>query len=226
MYFGEDEAKFNKHGSFWEYEFKNYIGKSELKIDLDNRELPTLKFEVLSPKLSLKKEDKLFYPKFYRALVESLDRNLLTLPIDIISPTYIQTEDRPGPYDLRILYHQLLGVYEMLLGGLRAIIANPHVNLTVTEEYVELHEIETVTPEMCLSIFQNPSLLIKSEIKSELTDILNGYLPNCLFGKNQKWRQVVENIPLALNPEQLIDSVKSMGEYFYPSHPKGHYPYL
>lgn len=47
-----------------------------------------------------------------------------------------------------------------------------------------------------------------------------------LFGRNQYWFKVMKAIPLASNPEQLLDLVKSMNEYFYPSHPIGHYPYL
>lgn len=50
---------------------------------------------------------------------------------------------------------------------------------------------------------------------------------------DQKWKglfskypNVINQIPISKDPNRLLGKVKEMQEYFYPSHPKGHYPYL
>ena len=42
----------------------------------------------------------------------------------------------------------------------------------------------------------------------------------------KEWLKVLECIPVAHNPTKLRDLVEEMDKRFYPSHPKGHYPYL
>ena len=43
---------------------------------------------------------------------------------------------------------------------------------------------------------------------------------------NRKWLNLLKNIPLAHNPSELKKLIEEMKEWFYPTHPKGHYPYL
>jgi hypothetical protein len=47
-----------------------------------------------------------------------------------------------------------------------------------------------------------------------------------LFGRSRNWTRVMDAIPIASDPKRLLKLVESMNECFYPSHPKGHYPYL
>jgi len=47
-----------------------------------------------------------------------------------------------------------------------------------------------------------------------------------LFGRSASWRSVLNQIPASNNPNELLFMVKQMNNYFYPSHPIGHYPYL
>lgn len=46
------------------------------------------------------------------------------------------------------------------------------------------------------------------------------------FGRYSHWVQVLDSIPLAHNPTNLLELVREMGDVFYSSHPTGHYPYL
>lgn len=64
VFFGDDEASYDRDEDFWEYTFRNYIGKSEVKIRLRDRLLPPLKLEVISDKLSLNEGDKALLPIF------------------------------------------------------------------------------------------------------------------------------------------------------------------
>jgi len=52
------------------------------------------------------------------------------------------------------------------------------------------------------------------------------WMSKVLFGRKQEWKNVAKAIPLASNPKKLLELVREMNEYFYPSHPVGHYPYL
>ena len=54
----------------------------------------------------------------------------------------------------------------------------------------------------------------------------NSWTSRVLFGRSPKWRNVLNQIPVSNNPNNLLLKVQQMKEYFYPSHPKGHYPYL
>jgi len=40
------------------------------------------------------------------------------------------------------------------------------------------------------------------------------------------WVAVLAGIPLSKDPEALLEKVREMQDYVYPSHPAGHYPYL
>jgi len=47
-----------------------------------------------------------------------------------------------------------------------------------------------------------------------------------LFKRNPHWLKVLDEIPISETPELLLTRIKEMQECFYPSHPRGHYPYL
>ncbi|MGQ4894604.1 MAG: 4Fe-4S cluster-binding domain-containing protein [Candidatus Njordarchaeia archaeon] len=47
-----------------------------------------------------------------------------------------------------------------------------------------------------------------------------------LFRRYNQWLQVLNQIPVAMNANNLLSIVQQMNNYFYPSHPIGHYPYL
>ena len=53
----------------------------------------------------------------------------------------------------------------------------------------------------------------------------NSWTSKWLFG-SPRWKNILNQIPASNNPRNLLLMVKQMSNYFYPSHPKGHYPYL
>lgn len=42
----------------------------------------------------------------------------------------------------------------------------------------------------------------------------------------ERWLDILRQIPIAQNPNKLLDLVKNMNKKFYSSHPKNHYPFL
>ena len=65
------------------------------------------------------------------------------------------------------------------------------------------------------------TLLRKTDINAD-----KQWASGFLFGRKLEWNSIAEAIPVASNPKRLLELVKEMNEYFYPSHPIGHYPYL
>jgi hypothetical protein len=54
----------------------------------------------------------------------------------------------------------------------------------------------------------------------------NSWASGKLFGKSPTWTSVLNQIPVSSNPNNLLFIVQEMNDYFYPSHPIRHYPYL
>lgn len=54
----------------------------------------------------------------------------------------------------------------------------------------------------------------------------NSWTSRMLFGRSPKWSIVLRQIPTSSNSNNLLSMVQQMSNYFYPSHPIGHYPYL
>ena len=54
----------------------------------------------------------------------------------------------------------------------------------------------------------------------------NSWTSRMLFGRSRAWMNVFNSIPVSNNPNNLLSLTRQMRNYFYPSHPIGHYPYL
>ena len=215
VFFGEDKAVFDRDFNFWEFIFKNYIGKSEIRIYLEDRLLSNLKVEVLSNKLTLNKEDKLFfYPNFYRRLIDDLTKQLLQ-PFEITSPTYLNVCDLPVPPNLLIRYHQILQNLEKVREGISTIVNMPHKELTIKREYVDLNEVENVDPDVCVSIVQNPAYLVKRELNLPVCQKLNGCIPRkVLQFKNIDTFNTPENRFVKRFIKELLNDIKLIKENY------------
>lgn len=178
VFFGDDEAKKDDDGPFWSYTYKNFVGKSEIRITSNNRLLTSVNVEIISPKFVLDNDDDpYFYPHFHRRLIDDLSKYQLNLPLVLASPTYIGVEDIPFPPNLFTLFHQIIFNYRKIVDGLNTILMKPYRVLTTEDIYVHLNEVETLTPEIYLSILQNPDYLIQTDKKYPLSQKLKGYLP-------------------------------------------------
>jgi predicted component of viral defense system (DUF524 family) len=178
IFFGDHEAEYDEVGDYWSFVFKNYIGKSQIRMCVKNHYLPFLNVEVKSSKLTLDEKSELFYPEFSRRLVDSLWKWQLTLPFEITSPTLIAVEDVPIPPALPILFHQIIDNDKRIVESIQTILANPHKDLTTEQEQVNLYEIESVDADVCISIFHNPEQLIKAKSSDlSLCSKLKGFIP-------------------------------------------------
>jgi len=165
----------------YRYQYRNRIGKSTIVITVANTTLPPLKVEVLSPKLNLEDpHDPLFYPRFYRTLVDELVQRQLTLPFTFEAPTYHAVEETPEPPTLLFLFHFLRSkrVQELLEQAVEAILARPHRLLTAEEEFVPLPQVSEVDADVVLSILSNPQYWVEYQGTGlAVAQRLGGYAP-------------------------------------------------
>ncbi|MDH4136300.1 MAG: DUF2357 domain-containing protein [Anaerolineae bacterium] len=181
VHFGGDPAEPDPRAGVYEYTYRNQIGRSTITITVGGHSLPPLEVEVLSPKLNLDDpDDPLFYPRFYRTLVEQLVQRQLTLPFTFVAPTYHAVEETPEPPTLLFLFHFLRSkrVRELLGQAVEAILARPHRLLTAEEEFVPLHQVHEVDADVVLSILTNRQHWVRYQGAGlALAERLRGYAP-------------------------------------------------
>jgi len=138
-------------------------------------------------------------PLFHRSYWSSCFKNLVNEFVDRIVPRY--------------------AVYDCFR-------ANPRTNNGTKLAIEELEP--TKFQSSWISRYANPSTHppLNTLLRRISNDFDNQWGSSVLFGRNRRWLQVANSIPIASNPRKLLDLVKEMNEYFYPSHPIGHYPYL
>lgn len=160
VYFGAEMAQPVRSGLF-RYTYRNQIGQSTIRLRMADGRLVRKNVEVISPKLKIDsnyKDDPLFYPLFYRRLVDSLVEHQRTLPFTFVAPTYHIVEETPEPPSLLFLFHFLRDaqVRKSLRQAIEAILSRPHRLLTAEEEFVPLPRVHQVDADVVLSILTNP----------------------------------------------------------------------
>lgn len=179
--FGSDPVEPDPRADVYEYTCCNQIGRSTVAITAGGHSLPPLEVEVLSPKLNLDDPyDPLFYPRFYRTLVDELVQRQLTLPFTFEAPTYHAVEETPEPPTPLFLFHFLRSkqVQELLEQAVEAILARPHRLLTAEEEFVPLHQVYEVDADVVLSILTNSQNWVRHQGAGlAVAQRLGGYAP-------------------------------------------------
>jgi len=194
--FGGHKADHDEDGKFWSFTFKNYVGKSQIEIRAGNHYLPVLDVEVISPKLHLSDaNDELYYPNFCHGLISRLIEYQLTLPFQITSPTYITVEDIPVPPNFQILFKRIVANSMSIIDGINTILASPHRDLITEESLVKLHEVDRITPDVCISVVCSSEQLVKSKSSNlQIASKLKGFIPERILQfRNVETLNVPEN---------------------------------
>jgi len=186
IWFGEEEAS-EKPNGWWAFTFRNYLGKSVIRIQFaDGRIVTTDPIEVVSPKTPLgldKQDDPLFYPKFLRALIDDLIRYLVSMPFDWGAPTEFATEERVQPPSPIFVLHVLAQNAQRICHALQTIWRNPHRRLVTEERWVLLSEASSVDADTILMMLQHPEHLrpYRGGSLSTLAQRLKGKVPERVF---------------------------------------------
>jgi len=183
IWFGEEEAS-EKPNGWWAFTFRNYLGKSVIRIQFaDGRIVTTDPIEVVSPKTPLDEEHDLFYPKFLRALIDDLIRYLVSMPFDWGAPTEFPTEERVQPPSPIFVLHVLAQNAQRICHALQTIWRNPHRRLVTEERWVLLSEASSVDADTILMMLQHPEHLrpYRGGSLSTLAQRLKGKVPERVF---------------------------------------------
>jgi predicted component of viral defense system (DUF524 family) len=185
VWFGEQPADQIDDG-LWRFTFRNYLGKSVIRVFIDGGEVTTDPIEVVSPKTPLgldKQDDPLFYPKFLRALIDDLIRYLVSMPFDWGAPTEFPTEERVQPPSPIFVLHVLAQNAQRICHALQTIWRNPHRRLVTEERWVLLSEASSVDADTILMMLQHPEHLrpYRGGSLSTLAQRLKGKVPERVF---------------------------------------------
>ncbi len=157
LYFGSEPAR--KHRNEWRFTFRNYLGKSQIRICAgDGHEITIDPIEVVSPK-TLDEQSPLFYPKLLRTLIDDLVRYLVTLPFDWSAPTEFPTEERIQPPSSIFVLHILAQHADKIRFALQTVLRNPHRRLVTEERWVRLDEVSSIDADTVLMMLQHPEHL-------------------------------------------------------------------
>lgn len=155
VFFGHELAKSDPDG-YAKFCYQNQIGRSMVRIIIGGQLLPPLEIEVISKKLSLNEGDPLYYPAFYRALVDQIVEHSATLPFTFTAPTYHAVEESVEPPSPLFIFHFLKNNREQLQEALETILGNPHRLLGEEEDFVSLPRVREVDAGVVLSILGHP----------------------------------------------------------------------
>jgi predicted component of viral defense system (DUF524 family) len=182
VYFGAEMAHPVRSGLF-RYTYCNQIGQSTIRLRMADGRMIREDVEVISQKLKIDpkyKDDPLFYPTFYRRLVNSLVECQRTLPFTFVAPTYHIVEETMEPPSFLFLFHFLRDaqVREKLRQAVEGILVRPHRLLMAEEEFVPLPQVCEVDADVVLSILTNPQHWVEYQGTGlSVAQRLDGYAP-------------------------------------------------
>ena len=177
VFFGDEEAE--RDENFWKYIFKNYIGKSRLRVFYDGRLVLEYYLDVISPKfihLGIK-EDIDNYLDFVESVTGELIRYALELPFDIKAPTGFRVEESYKPISPLFAYHFFKDNKEKIVSAYEHILSIPHRKLEELEEWVSLAEVTTIDEELIMGIVSKPELWRKYGYPHPLAEKTRGFIP-------------------------------------------------
>ncbi|AGT34325.1 hypothetical protein OCC_14225 [Thermococcus litoralis DSM 5473] len=170
------------------FQFKNYIGKTNIEI-LENGKEVSLRFknfEVLSEKVgkiynvSPENTEELVrkHEELYNALVKYISEKSILLPFSITAPTGFGVEESEEPISELFVYHFLVNNRERIISAYEEIIKSPHRKLVEKQEWLNFWEVSEANEDTAISIISHPEYLTKAEDSSfAVAESLSGYVP-------------------------------------------------
>ncbi|MHB9145724.1 MAG: DUF2357 domain-containing protein [Symbiobacteriia bacterium] len=172
VFFGDQEAP-RLYGGVHLVLYANRIGASSIRCEAEGKPcMEPLQVEVLSRKLSLNREDPLYYPAFYRRLVEDTFHRLDTLPYGFFSPTSLFTGTGSTPSAGLFHYHFLRRRRRDLIGALQAIAREPHRALTYEEVAAPVARVQRLDSRTAPWLLQHPRVWVPAAAGANMVPML------------------------------------------------------
>lgn len=177
VFFGNYEAE--KDEGFWRYMFKNFIGKSRLRVYRKNFLIFEKELEVISRKFAYlgHGDDVDNYINFTKIMVDELIKYSISLPFSIRAPTFFQVEESSEPINPLFAYHFFKNNAEKIISVYEQILNRPHRKLEEVNEWVGLEKVTTIDEDLLIGVFSKPEMWRKSASSHKLAKKLGGFIP-------------------------------------------------
>ncbi len=186
IFFGEEKAQ--KIGDIFRFTFKNYVGKSIIKIYRNQKLIFEKPIEVVSEKVvKIYKSSNNYieaiinnYETFVSSIISEVSKKSFELPFNIKSPTGFEFVEVDEDVTEIFAYHFLKSNKEKIISSYEEILKNPHRKLVDKVEWVDYWEVSEITEETILGIIQHPEYLIKTSVEG-----FKGYFPQKLIQRKK-----------------------------------------
>lgn len=152
--------------------FENQIGKSEIFIAYKNGKEP-IKIPIETVSKKLLPEDKtgnidtnhiLFYPRFFKLLVDEILQSLGRVIFQIDTSTFYSTSAEPYPTNLLFIYYFLKNKGSQIREAFNVVLQTPHRKNVTRSELVRIGEAKGISNDTLFSIISEPGNLIETEV--------------------------------------------------------------
>ncbi|AIJ06411.1 hypothetical protein JH146_1569 [Methanocaldococcus bathoardescens] len=189
IFFGDEKAQ--KIENIFRFTFKNYVGKSIIKIYRNQELIFEKPIEVVSEKFAnmYKTSDDYVetiinnYEIFISSLISEISKKYLELPFSIKSPTGFEFIESDKSISEFFAYHFLKNNKEKIISSYEEILKNPHRKLIDKVEWADYWEVNEISEETIFGIIQHPEYLIKTF--NPVADKFNGYFPQKLLQRKK-----------------------------------------
>jgi predicted component of viral defense system (DUF524 family) len=189
IFFGDEKAQ-KITLNFFKFTYKNYIGKSAIKIYRNHELILEKPIEVVSKKFaemygSSKDIDTIInsYETFVSSIISEISKKSLKLPFSIRSPTGFEFVECDEQITEIFAYHFLKSNREKIISSYEEILKNPHRKLVDGVEWVNYWEVSEISDDTILGVIQYPEYLIKTS--NPIAERFNGYFPQKLIQRKK-----------------------------------------
>ena len=163
----------------YKLQFQNQLGKVVIRVRMGEREIKLPEIEVISRKLWDSPIDELFYPTFYKNLVDSLTKHCLSLSFHILAPTYLRAEEALRPPSLFFKFHYFKRNWKEIMEAYNTIVYQPYKRLIERDNLVRISQVKVIDGSVIHDILSHSKRWEKVETQSSipLAEKLGNKLP-------------------------------------------------
>jgi len=197
------DVKLTIHSGLKKYplQFQNQLGKVVIRVKIGEREIELPEIEVISRKLwptkkttaeeSAKEKvdvkSPLFYPTFYKNLVDSLKEHCLSLSFHILAPTYLRAEEALHPPSNLFKFHYFKRNWKEIMEAYNTIIYQPYKRLVERDNFVRISQVKAIDGSVIHDIITHPERWeeVKTQSSFPLAKKLGNRLPTIVLQREK-----------------------------------------
>jgi hypothetical protein len=183
------DVKLTRHSGLKKYplQFQNQLGKVVIRVKMGERDIELPEIEVISRKLWDSPIDELFYPTFYKNLVDSLKEHCLSLSFDILAPTYLRAEEALRPPSPLFIFHYFKRNWKEIMEAYNTIVYQPYKRLVERDNFVRISQVKAIDGSVIHDIISHPERWekVKTQSPFPLAEKLKNRLPTMVLQREK-----------------------------------------